>query len=196
MKLTPAPTLLLISALTLLGCRLLNDPVPVTIALPEATQSGANTMGCLADGSPFNVEGRRLVVGSPTQWEPNRPNTTYLFNSDQQWYFSLWGELRYTDVYRSVRIAVSSSAPLRPGTYAVDTISRGTPNVFGLTYADHLKQPYVLAQVDRQRVLPTVTFTRVDTVARILSGAFQGDVRDTQSGRLVSISEGRFDVRY
>ncbi len=41
----------------------------------------------------------------------------------------------------------------------------------------------------------TVTLTRIDTVAKIASGTFQFTALDYQSGKTVTVTDGRFDVR-
>lgn len=42
----------------------------------------------------------------------------------------------------------------------------------------------------------TVTFTRLDTVARIAGGTFEYTVREQTSGQTVRITNGKFDVKF
>jgi len=138
--------------------------------LPPATQSGANTFGCLVDG--------QLFVPLPPQG----------INSSRR--EPLEASLYRTDVLVSARgnggIDFALRNAFRPGVYSIGETQSAR---YG-RYAFGSNEYYT-----NTAHTGTVTLTRIDTVARVAAGTFQFTALDYQSGKTVTVTDGRFDVR-
>jgi hypothetical protein len=148
------------------GCKK-DDP---EAGLPTATQEGKNTFGCLVDGQVFVPKpGQAISITKREPLEASVYRTDLLVSGMGDGY---------------VEFALHNAS--QQGTYALgetSTKSYGTYSVSGIRYYTNTAH------------VGTVTITRIDTVAKVAAGTFQFTALDYQSGKTVTISNGRFDVR-
>ncbi|RPD43756.1 hypothetical protein DNI29_23130 [Hymenobacter sediminis] len=162
--------------------------------LPNATQSGKNTAGFLADGVailPHDETGGYSLgsgAGGPVggRWRKTRRGARILevYLADRRrprasWSFHLRGIVQ-------------------PGTYVLEDEP-------ALTLGD-LTPPYMTYHNERVEAKPSfysgpgyagkVTITRFDTVQHIVAGTFEGRLIEDGGQRTVQITDGRFDVRF
>lgn len=175
--------LIFITLVTCLYCCKKNDddtPTNPIDQLPPATQTGANTAGCLVDGQAFlpnngstlplvlnylDGEDFTLGIGNEINNELNRiliskyniqlqVGQTYLLNQE---------------------FGANSST----GEYSIDTASPPSPNYYSTN-------PEVTGELN---------ITHHDFERAILSGTFWFDAINSE-GEIVKIREGRFDMEY
>ncbi|TGE17845.1 DUF6252 family protein [Hymenobacter elongatus] len=139
-------------------------------ALPKATQEGQHTFGCLVDGKAFVPK-----TAQATSITRRAPLEAYIYRTDL-----LVSAMGGGYVEFALRNA------FKPGTYTLGETSSGSYGshaVSGARYDTNLDYP------------GTVTLTRIDTVAKIAAGTFQFTASDYRSGKTITITQGRFDVR-
>ncbi len=162
----------------LFSCSNHNDSKPVSeiSKLPPATQTGANTFGCLLDGKAF----------LPGNYN-NSTNCFYQF-VDGGYYFSVNANNINQDNYLiSVGVGTNAKEIAQNGTYALEGMIPS--NAYGT---------YALEGIPT-RTNSTYTgelhITKLDSVHYIVSGTFWYDILDFQ-GNVHQIREGRFDFQY
>ena len=185
---TPAYSLLLTAALLAAGCKKDNtDPN----GLPPATQEGKNTAGFLLNGQPW------LPKGSPTNLQPygvSWPRFSVKGGRTLQINFSRYQSkddltainLHFPDVRQAGAFdmdrdinPVLISGPIPP--YAVYSIYEPGPD-----------RKFYTGSTARGQVL----ITRFDTVARVVAGTFEAKLREDSGPDSLSITQGRFDIKY
>ncbi|MDQ2770013.1 MAG: DUF6252 family protein [Bacteroidota bacterium] len=138
--------------------------------LPAATQEGKNTFGCLVDGQLFvPLPPAGINSSSRDPLEASKYRTDILVSGRGNGYVDF--ALR-----NAFQPGTYSLGETRTGSYGSHDVSAGT------YYTDAAHSG-------------TVTLTRIDTVARIASGTFQFTALDFRSGKTVTVTDGRFDVR-
>ncbi len=139
-------------------------------SLPAATQEGKNTFGCLVDGQPF-------VPKPPTGIFSSRrdPLEAYIYRTDLL--ISARGDGKVDFALRNT---------FQPGTYTIGETQSAKYGRYGFGADDYFTDTAHTG---------TVTLTRIDTVAGIAAGTFQFTALDYQSGKTVTVTDGRFDVR-
>ena len=153
--------------------------------LPQATQSGANTLGCKINGKAWIAE------------DNNEPfNRTFGVQGGYQGSIvagirnCVWIEARRND--RSLLHLYIRQVD-KPGVYPLN-LSTGTrpgalvPYNYGLYFASpnrFMTDPGHTGQV---------TITRADTIRGIVSGTFEFSGYDSKNKQTITITEGRFDV--
>ncbi|MDB5233610.1 MAG: hypothetical protein JWR44_603 [Hymenobacter sp.] len=174
----------------LLGCQ--PNAIEPSFDLTPATQTGANTVSFRMDRRVWQPYGRRCFGsgGGPcietpmdAYYNPRRGQfqiTAFLTTSNRAEDFSL-------DCDSLFQTGVFAFPPSGP-------IYRARSG--GLTFSEAQRPgdpSYKTYDPNRTRI----EITRLDTVARIISGVFQGYLEGTiNRGQTVSITEGRFDVKY
>ena len=183
MNRTTAPYALLLAALLGLSqCKKKADPAPAD-QLPPATQTGANTFGCLLNGQPWTPNGNNGLPNYRVTYDPgyaggNISIRAYRYlnsNSNSQQYINIGGN----------RIDRVGSYPL---------VLVGDRTVF--FYDDNLPAP-----CNEYRDLPTLTYrkgtltlTRLDLAAGIVSGTFAFTLYQPGCDS-VKVTQGRFDKK-
>ena len=202
------PFLLLGSLLGLTQCLLLPDDVSMPEdKLPAATQTGANTAGCVVDG---------------LTWVPRREG--FLFGGnyspiDVQW-GKVWGGRHplalvlvkniddVTQVHGETSLHLYLPDITQPGTFVLD--QPGNPSVVNgpTAYADFHFNRSPTKQLRTGPGAPgRLVVTRLDTVARVVSGTFEftpaevtsgltGNGTPISGGKTARITEGRFDCKF
>ena len=162
-------------------------------ALPEATQTGANTAGCLIDGQAWTpspggsgAPGSRPMGGGYIGVSINVPkNSVWLRmyknnRTSMQFYVqSVNKPGRYPLSFDTSDDVGGSSDSKNFGLYAVDGAYINDPSYAYITTA--VKTGYV-------------NFTLTDTLTGSLAGTFEFDAIDAQSGKTIKITDGRFDI--
>ena len=202
------PVLLLGSLLGLTQCLLLPDDVSMPEdKLPAATQTGANTAGCIVDG---------------LTWVPRREG--FLFGGNYSPIDVQWGKVgggRHplallliknidddTHVHGETTLKLYLPDITRAGTFAFD--QPANPSVVNgpTAYADFHYNRSPAKQLRTGPGAPgRLVVTRLDTVARIVSGTFEftpaqvtsgltGNGTPIPGGKTARITEGRFDCKF
>jgi hypothetical protein len=177
-------------SLTLGGCKEEDPPSP---ALPAASQAGLNTAGCRVDGQVWlPVQGflfagpatmaslRQSVTGQQLQLSFSR------FPADVNEAFNETIISFYVPDIRAVGpVELNQAADPRLTTanpaYGLYTEARPSPDQLKIT------SPTAAGQL---------VITRLDTVARIVAGTFEFTARAQDGPATVTVTDGRFDVRY
>jgi Family of unknown function (DUF6252) len=179
-----------LAVLGLAGC--MKEKATPEPGLPAATQGGANTAGARVDGQVW-LPATTLFVGPAVTGSYQREG------SKRRLRLSFY------------RVPATESAPLNEtsihfyvpdvtsaGTIALDqtaqpTFPTVTPAYATFKYAKPTPGREFITGPDAQGHL---TITRLDTVARIVAGTFEFQARETRGTATVTVSEGRFDVKF
>jgi len=168
--------LLLITTFALSSCDKDNDkPQNPLDKLPPATQTGANTFGCLLDGNVFKPSNA-----------PNSINCFYQLVSGEYYFLvSVQRTINYNLV--SIVLKTDKKQIFQGGIYQL------YENIDGNASGNYL------FNLDISSTTLTNTgelkITKLDLVNQIVSGTFSFDIEDT-NGVIHQIREGRFDMQF
>ena len=169
--------------LLLTGCSSCKKEVLDASGLPPATQTGANTFGCLINGKPF-IPGNTPLFEPPVQ-----ANYQYLYGG---YYFRLVGNYGKGTNNSGVGIFTDSLRLIQGDSIKFSSDSIKT---VGLAYALYSK-----GLTDFRTKLPkysgSLFITNLDTQNQIVSGTFWFNAITYDGSDTVSVTDGRFDVRY
>ncbi|ANH59763.1 hypothetical protein [Dokdonia donghaensis] len=175
--------LLLLASLFLINCN--NDdngddgPTDPLDELPAATQTGAQTLGCLINGEPF----------IPSNFGNSAPNAFYQF-VDGAYTLSISASSGGGDSFQSILIGTIDNPQIIDENSSYELISCALPNYCG----ELTSFPDELIAVNSQNSNPgLLTITRFDE--SIISGTFAFTVLDND-GNEITITDGRFDLNY
>lgn len=193
------PSVLLLAALLGLS-QCTNETYYPADKLPDATQTGENTAGCLVDGQPWaaRIEWGIGVVSTPPAGVVNGHTLT----KGEHWlsiHFSkALDAADQPNNETSIKIYLPQVS--RVGTYVLD--QPVLPDVLR-TYGANGTPAYGLFTIRRplpEQLLLTspastgwCTLTRFDTQSGVVSGTFEFTARNPQSGHTVHLTQGRFD---
>lgn len=184
------PAAALFTLLALGACK--KKEVYPELRLPAATQSGANTAGAKIDGKVWVPE-TTLFVGPAISASYQRSGSKRTLRLDfsrvpaaESSPFNETSFLFYVpDVRSTGTVSLNQTAqPMFPSltpAYATFEYAKPSPGREFITGPDASGQ---------------LTITRLDTVARIVAGTFEFQARETRGTGTVTVSEGRFDVRF
>lgn len=163
--------LLLLTTFSLSCCNNDNDkPQNPVDQLPPATQTGANTFGCLINGEPFVVSNTSnqsaIYQGNLLQISATFENS----NSDQSIAFNLLNPLNINETY-----TFNNNAYKAGYSYISNNIT--CIYDFDKTYQG------------------VINFTKIDTINFIVSGTFEFSTI-TENCQDIKITNGRFDLQY
>ena len=180
---------LCVTLLAFASCKSCKKDVDPTSQLPAATQTGANTFGCVINGNA---------------WVPNGVSTIPV---TRPIYGGYWGEsigrpkyTVYLETYggnSTLKLYVKSVTA--PGRYllAFDTGIFGTssPKNYGLysTNGATIDDPDY-NYITTSQVTGYVDFVVADTASKKLAGTFEFEGIDFPSGKKMKITGGRFDI--
>lgn len=169
--------IVLILILTLSCCK--DDdvtPIKPIDQLPPATQTGANTFGCLLDGEAFLPDGRHLSLDCVYQFV------------DGGYHFALQGNRRDGNSNLIAIALGTNNLIIAEGTtynlYENISTNASGANFFN-TFLDYTTQIYT----------GELIITKLDQINQIVSGTFWYDIKD-YNDVVHHIREGRFDMRY
>ena len=167
-----------VTVLVICSCR---KPMPPM--LPPITDTGANTFGCLVDGKVW------LPNGAPFSLiKPKRCNY-------YQKYFSM----------QMIRAGGDPHDYFTFNCYPVThdttiTIKNEPDSTYSDPYPEFWFDKYYKESSSDEHFVPVdqysgqLTFSKFDTVNYIFSGTFWFDAVDTVTGKVVHVTEGRFDL--
>ncbi|WP_286760330.1 DUF6252 family protein [Salegentibacter sp. UBA1130] len=177
MKPTLIPLLFIMFLLTS-SCSKEEDCYNPVDCLPAATQTGANTAGCLVDGQVFLPGGQSLNSGSVLKAQYVFHNGKYIFGVS----------IRNRNNGNKMVMIESKDEKLEEG----DTYSMKKSSDISTTgvYLNGL-----IGYSTTDEVTGEFTITNLDESNRILSGTFWFDAVNNNA-EIVKVRNGRFDVRY
>lgn len=150
--------------------------------LPPATQTGANTFGCLIDGKAW------VPTGSPGIFVNIYPTSGgFLIDTKGRLNVFLDAESGSDNMQIFLKYATT------PGTYPLNKNTDPNlvyPESYG-AYSINGQEDYV---TDASHT-GTVTITYADTVKGIVSGTFEMEVYQKSTGKIHQITNGRFDYK-
>ena len=195
--------LLLLPLLGLTQCLPFPDNVSYPVQpMPAATQSGANTAGCVVDGHLWVAhEDEDYTIGVPrstpqpvrARWNPAAGGRSSHLALSFDKYINDRGQ-----VHHDTSIKLELPAIARPGTFVLDQAAN--PQIGN--------GPTAYAAFTFNRASPSLTFltgpaypgrvvvTRFDTLSRVVSGTFEFTANQATGGRPVRVAEGRFDCKF
>jgi hypothetical protein len=150
------------------------DLIPKIDELPQETQVGKNTFGCLVDGEI---------------WISTR-NYTNIYNNDQFWVYNY-------PLFRGISI-VAKKSDKNPQ----ESFTLFSKNIYGAgryklgKYFD----PYVTSYNNQQTFIISDTvnsllnITKYDTINRIISGEF--NFKFLKDNKTINVTNGVFDIKY
>lgn len=176
---------LLITLTTLLACCNKDDkstPTPTPDSqLPPATQTGANTFGCLLDGVIF---------------KPGLTNNSYqcyyqLVNGE--YYFNVNANYEKNGILKSLAIFTAKLAISEGQNYILKENNNG--NVIGKYFVGNNNSGIIEEYYTSTINTGELKITKLDFTNNIVSGTFWYDVKDNQNVTH-QIRDGRFDMRF
>ena len=170
------------SALLLLSsqCKKSDKSPPLTELqkLPAITQGGRNTFGCLINGKAFVPGGGGIFANTfSVIYDP----------TFQGGYFAITARHYFDNTNQTVSLGADTIHSI--GTYNLQLRSR-----YGIFYVDGRTSCNFYTLYDPP-ISGTLTITRFDTIAGVISGTFGFKVAKVNCGTIDG-TDGRFDVRY
>ncbi len=170
--------LLLLITFTLSCCNKDDDqPKTELEKLPLATQTGANTFGCLLDGQAFIPSGGT-----------NPLDCVYQFVNGG-YYFALQGNKRDSE-NNYFRIGVGTINLQIAQNHTYQLLENQNGNATGRFYYNTLYKNTSSNHTGELKI------TKLDTQNKIVSGTFWFDVLHPVTNQVVKIRDGRFDMQY
>ncbi|MDR6968239.1 hypothetical protein J2X31_002256 [Flavobacterium arsenatis] len=173
--------LLLLLALTF-GCDKDDDNNPGNPVdqLPTATQTGAQTFGCLIDGKAF----------VPPKFGSNAPNAFYQFVGGA-YTLGINAATGGGTELKSINIGCLDMPIMTVNSYTLKEFISG--NYFG----EYRKAAGFIFDGSSFSQQPgNLVITRFDPVNFIISGTFNFKAKELSTGEIIEITEGRFDMQY
>ena len=174
-------------ALLLAACST-KSPEP-EFELTPATQTGANTGSFRVDGRVWQPYGRRCVGYGSCVEEPLKA-----YYDVRRGKFQIRGFLttstRYEDFSLSCDLFRIGPVSLPPTQFSHPNYGGGLGYAIAALPSDPKYNTFDPTKT-------TILITRIDTVAKVISGTFEGHLNGTLNiNQSVTITEGRFDVKY
>ena len=155
--------------------------------LPEATQSGANTLGARINGELWGPQGFGIAPTAPLlEAKYYFDQTSYLINARN-----------FSKQPTETELEIFLMGITGPGTYYLNTSTTKNPSG-RVSYAHYVERKVnpINEWITSAQYTGSVTITKADTVNRILSGTFEfraGTILGTAEP--LTVTEGRFDVK-
>jgi hypothetical protein len=156
-----------------------NNPKTELEKLPPATQTGAQTLGCLIDGVAF----------VPPKFGQNAPNAFYQF-VDGAYTLGISGSYGGGASLKSILIGALNVTEITNNTYQLKSEESGN---FLSKYL--IGGGITFTGITSNLKPGTLIITRFDSSNFIISGTFEFTVLD-DTGNEIKITNGRFDMQY
>lgn len=182
-------TLLLALLASSTSCKKVTDSLKPK--LPDATQEGKGTFGCLLDGEIWltRVE-RTLDTPVEATYSSSATGGSFLLRAEQE---NSSGEINY------LYLRINAATALQPGTYTLAQGFEGSYNRFANgTTQDRLQSgPANQGSITITKVEPKTTTGIGGATVRstIVSGTFQFTASSATTGKTIDVKDGRFDVQ-
>lgn len=177
------------------GCK--KEDVNPVEKLPSATQTGANTFGCLVDGSVLVPRD-----GIPTFDNPYpHKGIEVTFNAeDKMLDLSIYNEKGIAPIPFFLRLHLVDFNNIQPGNYNweqtyydVGTTSYPLNEAYGSFYDNSINNYGWFGSYDGSG---TITITRFDTANHVIAATFAGKLRKRDGTNEIAITDGRFDINW
>jgi len=160
------------------GCKKKKEGIE---ALPEATQVGKNTFGCLVNGEVFLPRSYGISTDMSTSYE----------FADGKYSFLLYAT-RVTGNERKSFFIRANDLSLEEKVYSLDKYD--TSKSFSVNYLSSLGNVSYIYETS-PLLQGEIRITKIDHIKEIVSGTFWFDV-ENKDGQRVEVREGRFDSKY
>jgi len=179
--------ILIIFSLTLLSSSCKKHgihPVSQLSLLPPATQTGANTFGCLVNGQAFVPKNRNILEGPDLQ-------CNYIYTAGG-YHLTVAGGNKNGDGTLTGVIVATDSLAIAPGqTLTFKTFAPGNADASYTLYSITGENQYTT----NNTISGQLIITKLDSIRQIVSGTFYFNAVNS-TGKIVKISDGRFDMLY
>lgn len=181
---------ILLAFLLIIACQ--KEPVEPEFNLTPITQTGARTVSFRVDERIWQPYGR-ICFGSGGGACLEDPFMTYYNPKRGQFQISCFLSTKV----RVEEFSLSCDSLFQIGSLVLPALGQQNRQFSGGLHFGSARQSGDPTYTTRDPTRTNIKITRLDTVARIISGEFngylQGDLNSTQA---ITISEGRFDVKY
>ena len=161
---------LIITVLFLSSCELFNDDNDTSDQLPEATQTGENTFGCLINGKPFVVTNTSQQTAIYQQGQLQFGVNIGVGNNDETIAFNLVNPLMVGESYNL------------------------TENDYKAGYTKRIGDKICIYQFEKT-FEGSIIFTKIDLNNYIISGRFSFSTKKIGCED-IKITDGVFDLKY
>ena len=167
---------------------------PATV-LPPATQTGANTAGCRLNGALWDARQYALFAPEPTSASWHR---SPLLAGKHQLSLRFIHSTNAKDAHNDTSIGFFVPDVSAPGTFVLDRpanprFSARNP-AYGVLAFDRATPGQEL--LSGPQAPGRLVITRLDTVARVVSGTFEFTARQAGATATSTVTEGRFDCTF
>jgi len=169
-----------IFSLTLLFTSCKKQPVDQLSLLPPATQTGANTFGCLVNGKAFLPKAYGFMASPALECQYDS-NGLFLVASYKD------NNGNYTDI----TIGTDSLVLAEEQAFQLKT------RVPGNAYAKYgFIGGSVVTYMTNDSISGSLTITKLDITNKIISGTFNFKAVDTANNKTIELTAGRFDLHF
>lgn len=184
-----AKSVFMIFLLLLSGCK--SDDPELVFTLPPETQEGKNTIGFLINDQVWVGYGRECTFFGNCQ-ESLEGNFYSTLEGNTLLLRALQLIRRDSKPVVSQHFGISLDNIKDTGVYLID----GTRHNDVVSFGDDLKGDLHVYQIDSTKTPFSLNITKIDTVANVVSGRFEGILyHHTNKMDSVIIREGRFDLK-
>jgi hypothetical protein len=167
---------LLMVSLSMYSCKKRRQVKP---QLPAITQEGKNTFGYMF-GNEFWLPANSITLAYPNLSARYTPESGLMIECRRQ-------NPNSRELPRDYMFIAFNKPDLKPGEYELnDTNTRLT---IGITTASNTHKEYALNNTGN------LTITSIDLVNNIASGTFSFQLKETTTGEIVNVTQGRFDLK-
>jgi hypothetical protein len=159
------------------------QPVNQLSLLPPATQTGANTFGCLVNGQAF-VPGGSIFSAPFIQ-------CNYIFTGGGYNLTVAATNKENTNLYKGVIVATDSLQVVEGQTFTFNKFKSGNADASYTLYPDI----GIIQYETTNKVSGSLWITKLDTIHQIVSGTFNFNAINSALDT-VKITDGRFDMHY
>lgn len=163
------------------------DPV---CQLPPATQTGANTFGCLVDGKPW-------TANTSDGFGLDKISIGYRF-VDKDTFFIIRTHRRHKREGIDSDVALFMQGGNKPGIFPLkdnDAIGPRLSTPAGSVGVYQISKNYSYPTYETDSVhTGQVTITKYDLAHKVASGTFYFTAQDANTDSIIHITDGRFDV--
>ncbi len=155
-------------------------------ALPDATQTGANTFGARVNGALWIPQGFGVVPTAPLLEASYSGNNAIIIHARN-----------FSSSPNEVEIEIYLRNATKPGTYLLNQTTAHFPNQ-SASYAYYVERKFTPTNewITNNQYTGKVEVTRLDTVNNIISGTFEFDAINLyNTPQPIAITDGRFDVK-
>lgn len=166
-----------------IGCKNDDDLTPIE-QLPPPTTEGKNTIGCLVNGQPFTDKG---IMNNFYQLVDGEYFLAINWDSPSQADYPV-GQI---GLFR-INVEEGKTYQLNFSRRADDILTKGTAYYANINENSEFYGEYETNEM----YTGEVHFTRFDEQNGIMSGTFQFQAQEITSGDVITITDGRFDLRF